>query len=163
MVPKALRLTWLPRSDGKLFSKPLQQMVQEGLVADVPFVTGDCDDEGTLFGLSTTNITSVSRHPSIHPFSCVTYRTGAQALAYAKANYAPKISPTEAANLAKLYPSDPTVGSPFGTGTANQLTPQFKRIAAISGDLVRLVISYAFRMSLIYISYRSSKHLDASS
>lgn len=36
----------------------------------------------------------------------------------------------------QAYPSDPTVGSPFDTGSANVITPQFKRIAAIQGDLV---------------------------
>ncbi|KAF8264075.1 carotenoid ester lipase precursor [Lactarius quietus] len=35
-----------------------------------------------------------------------------------------------------LYPQDPTQGSPFGTGTQNAFTPEFKRIAAFLGDLV---------------------------
>lgn len=30
---------------------------------------------------------------------------------------------------------DPTQGSPFNTGRRNQLSPQFKRLAAIIGDL----------------------------
>lgn len=36
----------------------------------------------------------------------------------------------------KLYTSDITKGSPFDTGYMNALTPQFKRMAAIQGDLV---------------------------
>ena len=40
------------------------------------------------------------------------------------------------APLFELYPNDPAAGSPFGTGDANQLAPQFKRMAAIQGDLV---------------------------
>ncbi|KAF8964271.1 Alpha/Beta hydrolase protein [Flammula alnicola] len=36
--------------------------------------------------------------------------------------------------LATLYPSDITQGSPFDTGILNALTPQFKRIAAFQGD-----------------------------
>lgn len=35
-----------------------------------------------------------------------------------------------------LYPQDVTRGSPFGTGTQNALTPEFKRIAALLGDFV---------------------------
>ena len=38
--------------------------------------------------------------------------------------------------LLRLYPQNVTQGSPFGTGTLNALTPEFKRIAAILGDFV---------------------------
>ena len=31
---------------------------------------------------------------------------------------------------------DPAQGSPYGTGEANQLTPQWKRLSSIQGDLV---------------------------
>ena len=34
-----------------------------------------------------------------------------------------------------LYPSDPTQGSPFDTGADNALSPQYKRLAALQGDL----------------------------
>jgi acetylcholinesterase len=35
-----------------------------------------------------------------------------------------------------LYPQNVTQGSPFGTGEQNAITPQFKRIAAILGDII---------------------------
>jgi acetylcholinesterase len=38
--------------------------------------------------------------------------------------------------LLRLYPKNVTQGSPYDTGTQNALTPQFKRIASILGDLV---------------------------
>jgi acetylcholinesterase len=38
--------------------------------------------------------------------------------------------------LLQLYPQDPTQGSPYDTGTQNTLTPEFKRMASILGDLV---------------------------
>ncbi|KAJ7719241.1 sterol esterase [Mycena maculata] len=63
----------------------------------VPFMTGDCDDEGT---------------------------------------YLPAASTDQMARIGSLYPDDPTQGSPFDTGTANQLTPEYKRIAAFLGDWV---------------------------
>ena len=34
-----------------------------------------------------------------------------------------------------LYPSDPAQGSPFDTGVDNALSPQYKRLAALQGDL----------------------------
>ena len=45
--------------DGDFITDAPQKLVQEGKVADIPFITGDCDDEGTLFGLANANITSV--------------------------------------------------------------------------------------------------------
>jgi hypothetical protein len=38
--------------------------------------------------------------------------------------------------LLKLYPNNVTLGSPYDTGTQNALTPEFKRMASILGDLV---------------------------
>ena len=37
--------------------------------------------------------------------------------------------------LVATYPDDPSDGSPFGTGILNEWYPQFKRLAAILGDL----------------------------
>ena len=42
--------------------------------------------------------------------------------------------PAQFDELFALYPQDPTQGSPFDTGMANAITPQFKRIAAFEGD-----------------------------
>ena len=38
-------------------------------------------------------------------------------------------------SLTWFDPSDPTQGSPFNTGRRNQLSPQFKRMAALIGDM----------------------------
>ena len=38
--------------------------------------------------------------------------------------------------LLTLYPQDVTQGSPYDTGAENALTPEFKRLASILGDLV---------------------------
>ncbi|KAI0671152.1 carotenoid ester lipase precursor [Trametes maxima] len=118
-APQSLRLAWLPRVDGKFLTDAPQNLVQQGSVANVPFVTGDCDDEGTLFSLSTLNVTSESDLRS-----------------YVQSNYLPEASSSEVDQLLKLYPQDITSGSPFNTGILNALTPQFKRLAAMQGDLV---------------------------
>lgn len=44
---QSLDLAWLPRVDGVFLTAPPYNLVQSGSVAKIPFVTGDCDDEGT--------------------------------------------------------------------------------------------------------------------
>ncbi|KAG6375209.1 hypothetical protein JVT61DRAFT_3421 [Boletus reticuloceps] len=43
---------------------------------------------------------------------------------------------TTIAQLMMYYPSDPSQGSPFDTGNLNVLSPQFKQITAIQGDII---------------------------
>ncbi|GJE92627.1 carotenoid ester lipase precursor [Phanerochaete sordida] len=117
--PSALNLSWQPRVDGVFVTDVPQTLVKQGSVADVPFVNGNCDDEGTLFSLATLNIT-----------------TDAEVKAYLQSNYLPEASSSQLDKILELYPQDPAQGSPFGTGTNNTLSPQFKRLAAIQGDLV---------------------------
>ncbi|KAH0832386.1 Alpha/Beta hydrolase protein [Lanmaoa asiatica] len=114
-----VRLVWLPRVDGVFLTADPQSLVQQGSVADIPFVNGDCDDEGTIFSLSTLNIT-----------------TDAQFEEYLHTYWMPSTSMATLAQLMTYYPSDPTQGSPFDTGDLNALTPQFKRLAAFQGDAV---------------------------
>ncbi|KAJ7738766.1 hypothetical protein B0H16DRAFT_1729738 [Mycena metata] len=40
------------------------------------------------------------------------------------------------AEIARLYPSDPTHGSPFDIVTSNQLSPEYKHLAAFQGNLM---------------------------
>ncbi|KAJ7119782.1 carotenoid ester lipase precursor [Mycena epipterygia] len=94
-----------------------QRLVQQGSVSNIPFVTGDCDDEGTLFSLSTLNIS-----------------TDAQFINYVQTFWIPEASAAQGVTLNTLYPSDIIDGSPFDTGLLNGITPQFKRIAAFQGD-----------------------------
>ncbi|KAJ7599913.1 carotenoid ester lipase precursor [Mycena floridula] len=116
---QSLDLAWLPRADGVFLTDSPQKLVQAGKVANIPFVSGDCDDEGTLFSLSTLNIT-----------------TDAQLKTYLKTLWLPSIADADLTKLMTLYPSDITQGSPYGTGILNALTPQSKRIASFQGDAV---------------------------
>ncbi|KIK02646.1 hypothetical protein K443DRAFT_677378 [Laccaria amethystina LaAM-08-1] len=115
---QSLALAWGPSIDGLFIKRDPQESLIKGLYAKVPFVTGDCDDEGTIFSLSNKNIT-----------------TNEEFLGYLRSNYLSGISDDQLAAIAKAYPEDPAQGSPFGTGTANALTPQFKRLSAVQGDL----------------------------
>ena len=63
-------------------------------------------------------------------------RTDKAVRQYMKTNYLPGISDTDMNSLLQLYPDDIRAGSPFNTGIFNALTPQYKRLAAIQGDLV---------------------------
>ncbi|KXN88429.1 Lipase 1 [Leucoagaricus sp. SymC.cos] len=114
---QALRLAWLPRADGKFLTDNPQRLVQNGKVAKIPYITGNCDDEGTLFSFSTLNLTNDD-----------------QIREYFKTVFLPGVTDDQANQLTDLYPADIIQGSPFGTGILNAITPQFKRIAAVQGD-----------------------------
>ena len=86
-------------------------------MAAIPYITGNCDDEGTLFSLSNVNVT-----------------TDAEFETYIQNTFLPGITDAQTAQIATLYPSDVTQGSSFDTGKLNALTPQFKRLAAFQGD-----------------------------
>ncbi|KAJ7723426.1 Alpha/Beta hydrolase protein [Mycena metata] len=116
---QSLSIIWRPYIDGDVVERALSASVSQGLYAKVPIMTGSCDDEGTLFSISTSNIT-----------------TNAEFLDYVHSNYLPKSSQDEISSIGSLYPEDPAQGSPFDTGTANQLSPQYKRLAAFQGDFI---------------------------
>jgi len=87
--------------------------------------------------------------PPEHPYP----RTDAQFDEYIRGNYFPTVGGDEFRQVVDQYPSggfqtflwslrilrwavkDVTQGSPYSTGTLNALTPQFKRIASIQGDI----------------------------
>lgn len=55
---------------------------------------------------------------------------------YISSNYLSGATEAEVDQLLSVYPDDVTQGSPFDTGTENALTPEYKRLAAFSGDLI---------------------------
>ncbi|XP_006455188.1 hypothetical protein AGABI2DRAFT_121127 [Agaricus bisporus var. bisporus H97] len=114
---QSLHLAWLPRADGVFLTDHPQRLVQKGQIARVPFITGNCDDEGTAFSLSTLNVTENS-----------------QVADYFLNTFLPGSLRPQILRLLNLYTENISEGSPFDTGILNALTPQFKRIAAILGD-----------------------------
>ncbi|OCH84264.1 hypothetical protein OBBRIDRAFT_711474, partial [Obba rivulosa] len=46
------------------------------------------------------------------------------------------VSETDVSSILGAYPDDITQGSPFNTGVLNAVTPEYKRISALQGDLV---------------------------
>ena len=71
-----------------------------------------------------------------HSLLIIIYRTNAEFLQYINSNYLPEATPAQIQAIGQVYPNDITQGSPFDTGTANAATPEFKRLAAIQGDIV---------------------------
>jgi len=116
---KTLDETWQPRADDRFLKDHPEKLVQQGSVADIAFITGNNDDEGTLFTLALLNLT-----------------TDAEVKNYWLTNYFPNANSSVIDEFGALYPEDPTQGSPFDTGTANAVTPEFKRLAAFQGDVV---------------------------
>ncbi|TDL19967.1 carotenoid ester lipase precursor [Rickenella mellea] len=131
---QTLNQPWVPRVDGDFIPETPYKLISAGQVAPVPFVNGDCDDEGTAFSLNFSNIT-----------------TEAELEAFVSSNEFPAASSGAVKNVAALYPANPAVGSPFGTGSANALSSQFKRIAAIQGD-------YAFHSNRRFLLKNRASH-----
>ncbi|KAF8186514.1 Alpha/Beta hydrolase protein [Mycena galopus ATCC 62051] len=127
----SISLVWRPRVDGDIIVRNPAQSVAQGAFAKIPLLSGDCDDEGTLFSFSNTNITYAVVYVRSLSFS---FRPEMGGLIRTP-NYLPGGTPAQVAQIAALYPQDPALGSPFGTGSANELTPEFKRMAAFQGDL----------------------------
>ncbi|KAH8977833.1 carotenoid ester lipase precursor [Lactarius akahatsu] len=90
---QSLVLAWQPRVDGKFLADVPQKVVQQGKVARIPFVTGDCDDEGTLSFLRQT--------------------TEAELRIYISEFILPGVMDAELDQLLTLYPQDVTQGSPY--------------------------------------------------
>jgi hypothetical protein len=55
---------------------------------------------------------------------------------WVKENYLPKATDEQIDDLLNEYPDKPAEGSPFDTGDARVLVPQWKRLSALQGDLV---------------------------
>jgi carboxylesterase type B len=95
--------------------------------AKVPFIVGDQEDEGTLFALTQSNVT-----------------TTALLVTYLKNIFFYDATVTQIEKLVSLYPDNAAAGSPFGTGSLNEIYPQFKRLAAILGDLTFTITRRVF-------------------
>ncbi|RDW71658.1 carboxylic ester hydrolase-25 [Coleophoma crateriformis] len=113
----SVALSYLPRPDGVALTQSPEVLVQQGKFAQVPFIVGDQEDEGTLFSLAQKNLT-----------------TTADVENYLSTIFFKDASTAQVQQLVVSYPDDPTAGSPFGTGMANNIYPQYKRLAAILGD-----------------------------
>lgn len=114
----SVALSYLPRPDGTVLTASPELLVAEGKYAKVPFIIGDQEDEGTIFALFQSNIT-----------------TTAELATYLADFFFHDATTAQIEALIALYPDQTTYGSPFRTSVLNEWYPQYKRIAAMLGDL----------------------------
>ncbi|KAJ0123606.1 hypothetical protein J7T55_012071 [Diaporthe amygdali] len=106
-----------PRPDGDILPDTTDVLSATGRYAKVPFIVGDQEDEGTLFSLTQTNLSTTD--------DVVTYMNDF---------YFPQSDRSVVQGYVDTYPDSSSEGSPFGTGPFNDVYPQFKRLAALLGD-----------------------------
>jgi carboxylesterase type B len=113
-----VNLSYLPRPDGTALTSSPDTLITAGKYARVPFIIGSQEDEGTLFGLFTPNLTS-----------------SADVTSYLHDVFFPAVPTSTLAGLVDTYQNRREDGSPFRTGLLNNIYPQFKRVSAILGDV----------------------------
>lgn len=94
----SVALSYLPRPDGTTLTDSPEILVEQGKYAKVPFIVGDQEDEGTIFALFQSNITTTAELVSY--FLDVFFHDAAQEVMEA---------------LVATYPDDASDGSPFRT------------------------------------------------
>ncbi|KAJ7059294.1 extracellular triacylglycerol lipase precursor [Mycena amicta] len=114
---------WDPVLDGPggLIPDLPSVLFQKGQFAKLPFISGTNLDEGTVF--TPTTLTTPQELRDQLPLL-----------------FTPSVSPARLNSsideILVLYPDDPSLGSPFGTGNQTfGLSPEFKRTAALVTDL----------------------------
>jgi carboxylesterase type B len=122
-----VNLSYLPRPDGKTLTASPEELVRTGKYAKVPFIVGDQEDEGTLFALFTPNLT-----------------TTAEVSTYLSTIFFDKATPSQIDSLVGTYQNTIEDGSPFRSGLLNNIYPQFKRVAAILGDITFTITRRVF-------------------
>ncbi|KAJ6521535.1 extracellular triacylglycerol lipase precursor [Mycena vulgaris] len=123
-----VQFTWGPVLDGPegLIPDLPSVLFARGQFAKLPFISGTNKDEGTIFTPTTINSTE----------ELVERLTTMFTPAVSEADLNASI-----AELLVLYPDDPALGSPFGTGNQTfGLSPVFKRAAAAFTDLYFLAL-----------------------
>ncbi|PMD44849.1 cholinesterase [Hyaloscypha variabilis F] len=115
---QSVALSYLPRPDGAVITQSPDILAQNGQFAKVPFIIGDQEDEGTLFSLIQSNISTTD-----------------ELVDYLSTVFFHDATVEQIQDLGATYPDDPSAGSPYRTGALNEIYPQYKRLASILGDL----------------------------
>lgn len=112
---------------GVVLTDSPEVLATEGAYAKIPFIIGDQEDEGTLFSLAVSNLS-----------------TTADLVSYLKTIFFYDATVSQIQELVDSYSEDPSAGSPYNTGILNEIYPQYKRIASLFGDIVFILTRRAF-------------------
>ncbi|KAL7271295.1 hypothetical protein RUND412_005962 [Rhizina undulata] len=114
----AISYEWFAVIDGNFMQSWPVAALKAGKLVDVPILLGSNTDEGVSFGATGVN-------------------TDEEALAQLISSKRWVVTPYQASEILARYPNDPTVGSPYGTGTEtfSKFGAQYKRYSSIAGDL----------------------------
>ncbi|KIH93242.1 triacylglycerol lipase [Sporothrix brasiliensis 5110] len=123
----SVALSYLPRPDGVVLVDSPDVLIRNNKYAAVPMIIGDQEDEGTLFSLFQSNITNTN-----------------QLVTYLSDYFFHNATTAQIQALVATYPDNASAGSPFNTLLLNEVYPEFKRLAAILGDLVFTLTRRAF-------------------
>lgn len=123
----SVALSYIPRPDGTVLTASPEILAVGGKYAPVPFIIGDQEDEGTIFALFQSNISTTD-----------------QIVDYLQRIFFLNASRDQLTTLVATYPDITTDGSPFRTSIFNNWYPQYKRLAAILGDLTFTLTRRAF-------------------
>ncbi|KAJ2920604.1 hypothetical protein H1R20_g16489, partial [Candolleomyces eurysporus] len=117
---------WTPALDtrpGSVYPDLSSRLYSKGQFARIPFIAGTNLDEGTFF----------ASHESL---STQALKDNILAMSSPRSGSDDTLG-TAVDQVLMLYPEDPSVGSPYGTGNELfELPPSYKRHASIFGDLV---------------------------
>ncbi|KAK4203177.1 alpha/beta-hydrolase [Triangularia verruculosa] len=131
LTDNSLAFSYSPRPDGRILTASPEVLAQTGKYAAVPTIIGNQENEGTVFALFQSNIT-----------------TEADLISYLHAVFFRNATREEVASLVATYPANPD--SPAGVGASDSTYPEFKRLAAILGDW-----EYTFMARLLLESFPS--------
>lgn len=108
--------SWSPHTDYDFFPDHQQVLLRQGRFAKVPFIIGTQEDEATIFS-------PLQGGPQDDNDMRDMFKEMFKAAGSGQID-----------QLMTLYPSDPFQGAPFGTGENNNISPNFKRLAAFTTD-----------------------------
>ena len=128
----SLALSYVPRPDGHVLTDSLDVLASSGKYAAVPMISGNAEDEGTLFALFQPNLTTTDKFAN-----------------YLKDYYFDDASVDQLKDFIGTYGNGIRAvidGSPYRTGLLNEIFPGFKRRASLVGDAL---FSLARRLFLV--------------
>lgn len=116
---QSVALSYLPRPDGKVLTQSPEVLLQTGKYAAVPVIIGDQEDEGTLFSIFQSNLSTVDDIIDyLHDYTFI------------------DATREEVAGFIDTYDTSASAGSPYNTGPFNEIYPYFKLMASAVGDIL---------------------------